>query len=97
MNKVHRFIPLLAFCLYFGKSLTQQAGYPEAIMLLILGSIAAFYEYKNTDSKLVELEEKLNKLNQDNLEQNKEIENLKGSVSAVKLSTGMRGLGNGGR
>lgn len=86
-------IPLAVFCLYFLKISFISANYTEAAILLILGSIAAIYEFKNHDRKFHELEEKL-ALQQKQLDDRaKELESVKNAVASIKLSSGMRSMG----
>lgn len=78
MNQ-HRSIVLLSvFVLGFIKTLIFTPTYVDAATLLVLGFVFAYSEYKNHDSKLKELEEKLDF-------QGKELKVLKENVSSIKV------------
>lgn len=93
MNKLKNILPLVLFCLYFIKTLVHPTGYEDAVILTVLGSIAAFYEYKSSDIKLTNLEKNMTKLSEDIELRNKEVDSLKSAVASMKLAQGMRGLG----
>jgi hypothetical protein len=58
----------------------------EAAILLILGSVAAFYEYKSTNKKIDELEAIVAK-HQELIENKfKELDGVKTQVASIKLS-----------
>ena len=80
MNNI-KYLPLSLFVLYSAKLLILGGSYVDAPLLLILGTVAAFYEFKSQDKKLAEMEQKLERINL--LE--KDHENLKTHVSGLKL------------
>lgn len=92
-----KLVPLVAFCLYFLKVTILPSSYAEAAILLILGAVAAFYEFKGNDQKLNDLQNKLNKMNEDLEKQTKEVEALKSFATSVKLSQSIRPTGSIGR
>jgi len=94
MNQIKRLIPLLAFVAYFGKTLAQSPGYPEVLVLGILAAAFCFFELKIKENKHDELEQKVNSLQNSFDEKTKEIENLKTTVTSLKLSSGMRAMGS---
>lgn len=95
-NKI-KYLPLGAFALYFLKVSLQPVTLTEAAILLILGSIAAFYEFKSADKKLANLEQRL--IDQEKefkaLKEfySKDIDSVKSHIASIKLSTGYRTQG----
>jgi hypothetical protein len=96
MLKLKSALPLALFCLYFIKTLIRPSGYEDAVILTVLGSIAAFYEFKSSEVKIINLEKQMTKLNEDLELRNKEIDSIKSAVASMKLAQGMRGLGAAG-
>lgn len=94
MVKLQKLVPLLAFCLYFGKLFFQPPNHTDAAIIFILALISCYFEYKNETPKIVELQEQFSKLQKDFEDKNKEIENLKSAVSSMKLGNGMRPVNN---
>lgn len=90
MQKIVKHLPLAIFCLYFSKVYLQTISYPEVGILLVLASIASFYEYKAADSKLNQLEDKLIKQEIRLESKEKELEIIKTTIASLKLSSGMR-------
>jgi peptidoglycan hydrolase CwlO-like protein len=87
-------LPLVVFCLYLVKSAILPATFVEAAILLVLGTMACYFEYKSNDAKLSELEGNVKQV-QTNLDiKSKELESLKSAVASMKLATGMRTLQN---
>lgn len=85
MNKV-KIIPLGTFLLYFIKVCLQPVTLTEAAILLILGVVASFYEFKSNDNKIQELEalvQNHQKLIEDKF---KELDGVKNQVAGIKLS-----------
>lgn len=89
---VKKNIPLVAFCLYFAKLVLQPATLIEASILLILGSICCYFEFKSTDQTILDLNQKVTNLENAWKERDKDIDNLKSSVASVKLGASMRPL-----
>lgn len=94
MLKIKNLIPLSLFCLYFFKTLIKSNGYEDAGILLILGSIASFYEFKSEDTKISTIEKQIAKLEQDIELKNKDVDSIKNAMASMKLAQGMRGLGS---
>lgn len=90
MNKIVKHLPLGIFCLYFSKIYLQSISYPEVGILLVLASIAAFFEYKSNDQKLSAIEERINKQQIQLDFKEKELEIVKTTIASLKLSSGMR-------
>ncbi len=90
MNKAIKRLPLAIFCLYFSKVYLQTISYPEVGILLVLASIASYFEYKSNTDALSLLEKRLDE-QQIRLEnKEKELEIIKTTIASLKLSTGMR-------
>jgi len=94
MEKVKNSILLALLCLYFIKALIHPSGYEDAAILLILGSLVSFFEFKSSDTKLSLIEKQMIKLSEDIEMRNKEVDSLKSAVASMKLAQGMRGLGS---
>ena len=87
MKVEKKVLPLGIFCLYFIKVCLQPVTLTEAAILMILGAVAAFYEFKSTDKKILELEEIVKK-HQDQIELRfKELDGVKNQVAGIKLSS----------
>lgn len=94
MQNAKKLIPLTTFCLYFLKIIILSPNYTDAGVLLILGVLSAFFEFKSNDGKIQELENKFNKHQREIEDKNKEIESIKTYLNSIKLSQTMRPLGN---
>lgn len=94
MHNISKKMPLALLCLYSIKLSLGPINYPEVALILVLGLISAVFEYKSNDLKLSEIEEKLKEMQKSIDEKNKEVDGLKSSVASIKLSSGMRQLGN---
>lgn len=90
MQKYRKSIPLLAFCLYFLKVSLLPTGPVEASILLILGSVAAYFEYKSNDQKIKDLETKLDLHTSEAAKKFAELESVKSQVAGIKMATGFR-------
>ena len=90
MANLRRVIPILAFCLYFSKIFIQPPTLIDASILLILAGISGYFEYKNNEKIVQQLEQKFLKLEQDLDLKSKEIDNLKSSVTSLKLGSSLR-------
>lgn len=87
-------LPLVVFCLYLIKTVLQPATFVEASILFALAAMSCYFEFKSNGKELVALEKKISDTQKNIDDKTKEIEMLKTSVASIKLSTGMRGLGN---
>jgi hypothetical protein len=92
MQKAKSSIFLTLLCLYFIKVLIRPNGYEDAIILLVLGSIVSFFEFKSSDSKLTIIEKQIAKLTEDIEIKNKDVNDIKSAMASMKLSQGMRGI-----
>lgn len=90
MESKVKYLPLGAFALYFLKVSLQPVTLTEAAILLILGSVAAFYEFKSTNKKILDLEAQIK--NQQKLIEDKfrEFEGVKSQVAGIKLASNYR-------
>lgn len=97
MEKYIKHAPLALFCLAIGKLLVFPATWEGAAAALVAAVLAAGYEFKNHDKKLLEMEANYDKKTKE-LEAKieiittvvnnhaKTIEDTKGSMSAMKLA-----------
>lgn len=91
MTDIKKYTPLTIFCVYFAKIAIQpSSSYPEALILLILGSIAGYFEYKHQSGRMESMEQQINQINKDMQEKLRDIEALKSSMASLKLQNGMR-------
>ena len=72
-------MPLALFCLYFLKVTALPISYPEVLILLILGATASFFEFKNNEKKIRQLEETIKTTLNQFEEKVKQIDHIKGS------------------
>lgn len=93
MQKTKSWIFLSLLCLYFIKALIRPSGYEDAAILLILGSIVSFFEFKSSDSKLIIMEKQITKLQEDIELRNKDVDSIKSAMASMKMAQGMRGIG----
>lgn len=90
MKVEKKVLPLGIFCLYFIKVCLQPVTLTEAAILMILGTVAAFYEFKSTDKKIQELEETVKK-HQEMIEfRFKDLDGVKSQVAGIKLSNSFK-------
>lgn len=90
MKAIVKLLPMIAFCLYFLKIGILGAQYPDAFILGILSAFAGFIEYKNSDAKIKELNDKVETRQKELELYVKDIDNLKSAVASIKMTTGMR-------
>jgi hypothetical protein len=98
IEKYIKFVPLSLFCAYFLKALIFSVSYPEAAILAVLAAASCFFLYKDSDSKLKELDEKII-LSNKNLEDKlnlavksfetrvNEVESIKAQLNAMKMNS----------
>lgn len=98
IEKYVKFVPLSLFCAYFIKALIFSVNFPEATILAVLASAACFFLYKDSDSKLKELEksnaisflaleEKLNLAVKSFETRVNEVESIKAQLNAMKINS----------
>lgn len=95
-NKI-KYLPMGAFVLYFLKICLQPVTLTDAAVLLILGSIASFYEFKSAGNKMIGLEARLTAQEKEFSDlkafYSKDIDSVKSHIASIKLSTGYRTQG----
>lgn len=89
-------LPLVLFCLYFIKVMFFPVSYAEVGILLILGAVSSYFEFKNQDKRLEEMKSHLDQAIKSFESKTKEIEEMKNAFNAMKLSAITR-TGNGSR
>lgn len=95
--EIRKNLPLGLLMIYFAKVCLQPVNLPEVGILLILAGLVSYLEYKNSDKKLVAIEENVATLKKDIEEKTKEIESMKTYVTGLKLQNTMKLGGLGGR
>lgn len=83
MKSYKSYVLLSLFSAEFVKTILQPATFVDAALLLVLGSVFAYVEYKNADKKLEEFEKKLSS-------QQTEINGLKEQVGSIKMVQSVR-------
>jgi hypothetical protein len=90
MDKI-KYIPLTLFALFSAKCLfLGVASYESAFALLILGLVAAYYEFKSQDRIITEFKKELDETRSHQKKLESEMEALKSYVSSIKLSNQFR-------
>lgn len=83
-------VPLTLLVLYSLKGLILGVNWELTPILLILGLISIYYEYKLNNKQLEEINKSL-KENKELLEfRSREFDEIKGSLSTIKLASGFR-------
>lgn len=86
------------FVAYFLKALIFSVNYPEAAILAVLAGAACFFLYKDSDSKLLELDKKIEASNNslkmdlqkavsDFQVRINEVESIKAQMNAIKMNS----------
>lgn len=83
-------IPLILFSISVLKTIIMGSSYQEALVLLVLGAVAGFYEYKSQDAAIQEMKELQEKQAQATLALAKTLDELRSGMNALKLSQGMK-------
>lgn len=103
LEKYLKYGPLFLFGVYFIKAIIFTVSYPEAAILAVLAGSACYFHYKDSDSKLKELEQKLAD-NAKTLEDKiilavhnfesrvNEVESIKAQMNALKINSLSRPL-----
>lgn len=90
MEKI-KYLPLGLFIAAVIKSLISPSNFVDVSLILVLGLIASFYEFKVQEKKYSDLQKQLDLINKD-LNSIKEInDELKSYISGIKLNQQMRG------
>lgn len=85
-----RYIPLFLFTLLCGKLLINGSQWTDAPIFLGLGLAASFFEYKTSEKKLAEMEATIAKQNDAMLAMAKALDEVRTSVSSMRLAQGMK-------
>lgn len=98
LDKYVKFLPLGLFSLYFLKAAILSVSYPEACILAVLGLVSCYFQSKNHEKLIEDLEQKLIKSNKDLEEktmtaiksfENKvqKVESIEAQINALKLQS----------
>lgn len=91
-KKPVKYTLLALLAAFLVKSLVLPTGLNEVLIIGILASLAAFVEYRINNEEIKKVREELAKINVDNRNQDKVIDDIKNSIASVKISSGIRGL-----
>lgn len=85
-----KYLPLALFTAAVGKGLVLGFGLVDAPILLILGSMAAFYEFKVNDVKIKVMQARCDTVDKHLTTLYKEVESLKSYNTGIKVGNQMR-------
>ena len=88
--KFTKYIPLGLFALYAGKLLILGGSLESALILAVLASASAYYEFKSQDQALTDLQAKFKAFEDKLAEQDKAHESLKTHIHGLKIATSMK-------
>lgn len=74
------------FSIFFLKGTILSFSYADVAVLAVLGLVTCYLEFQGRDQKLKTLEEKLDAAVRNMEDKTKQIEDIKGSISGLKLS-----------
>lgn len=80
-----KYIPLGLFCLAVLKAIVIGGGFPDVAFIAVLGAVAGFYEYKNSEKRIKVLEARFEAVDQHLTTLYKENVELKSYVSIKKM------------
>lgn len=89
-----KLIPIMAFCLYFGRLFFQPPTLTDASILLILSATAAYFQYKNSEKEIKDLNAKHAEIERDLKKKSEDIDFLKSTVASMRLGNSLRPTGN---
>lgn len=78
MKNYKSYVLLSLFCAEFVKTVLLPASFVDAALLTVLGSVFAFFEYKNYDKELKALENSYKA-------QQEDLDRIKEQVSSIKI------------
>lgn len=90
MHKYTKYIPLGLFLLFSLKSLFVGLTYESCLGILILGSIASFFEYKVNEKRIEELSLEIKELGKKIEERSEDLNDIKTHIASVKLGSQLR-------
>lgn len=86
MKEIKNLIPMALFSVFFIKCTIMQFSYADVAVLAVLGLVTCYLEFQGRDKKLQVLEDKLNLAVNSFDDKSKQIEDIKGAISGLKLS-----------
>ncbi len=97
MDKHLKLVPLVFFSALSIKLIATGISISDAPVLLILALCSIYYEFKIENKKLTAFEAKISKLEEHLQARSKEIDEIKTSISSVRLAQSMRSTTIGNR
>lgn len=94
MQKYLKYLPNALFFAYLIKVLVISTSMSDALIVLCLTLLTAFYEYRVKDSQIKAFETHLQILLTKMSKFESDMEAVRGNISSVKLSQGMRTIKN---
>lgn len=91
--KFIKYAPLALFGLFATKTLILGASLDNCLALAVLGSIAAYYEWKSESAAIKGFQDKLDKLEESQSNYNKDLETIKTHISGLRIGQGQRPTG----
>jgi hypothetical protein len=95
VEKYSKFVPLSLFCGYAIKGLIQGTTIQDAVIFLVLGGLAAIFDWKIQNKRMEALHKRCDKIDEVCTALYKEQENLKSRLGASQMAQGMRPTGFG--
>lgn len=86
MEKNIRLLPSVLLCVFSAKALVLGASLADAVVLLGIGALAAFYEHKNVHGKIAAFENKLKEYESSLNQKSKDFDAIKSHVSSIKIA-----------
>lgn len=83
-------IPLFLFTILASKAMFLSASWSDAAVILVVGAIATAYEFKSRDKEVERLDKLVEKQNETILAMAKSLDEVRSSVSGIKMAQGMR-------
>lgn len=86
MENLKKLLPMSLFAIFFLKGTIMSFSYADVAVLAVLGLVTCYLEFQGRDKKLQALEDKLNLAVTNMEDKTKQIEDIKGAISSLKLS-----------
>ena len=96
IEKYLKYIPLALFALFSGKLMFLGVSLEQALICAVLGAVSSFFCFKSNDKQLEEVKTKLNEMTKAQEDNTKQIQEMKDFIGGLKMSQGMRTLGQPG-
>jgi len=90
INTLIQRIPLILFSILSSKALFFSASWSDALVILTVGAIATAFEFKARDKEVESIKAVIEKQNETILALAKVVDELRSSMSSVKMAQGMR-------